>query len=164
MTAIDMRRYRGARAAVLLGMLAAVLGGCARELTITQDAYINTAMHIGRPAGSKSGEPLEINAELDLSFATPFQREVYQTLATVPYGETWSYGELAAAIGRPGASRAVGSANANNPVPLIVPCHRVIRADGALGGFSAPGGVGLKERMLELEKQGCIKAAGHGPK
>jgi O-6-methylguanine DNA methyltransferase len=76
---------------------------------------------------------------------------VYRALRGVKRGRTVTYGELAARAG--GGPRAVGGALAANPVPLIVPCHRVVRADGGCGGFSAPGGVALKRRMLELERR-----------
>ena len=80
---------------------------------------------------------------------TPFQRKVWSYLQTIPYGQTRSYGQLAAAIGNPNASRAVGAANGQNPIPIIVPCHRVINSDGGLGGFSC--GLAYKQRLLELE-------------
>jgi methylated-DNA-[protein]-cysteine S-methyltransferase len=88
---------------------------------------------------------------LDLSELTPFRRSVLEALRRVGYGERISYGQLAAAIGRPHAARAVGGACAHNPLPLVVPCHRVVGAGGRLGGFSAPGGLALKRRMLALE-------------
>jgi methylated-DNA-[protein]-cysteine S-methyltransferase len=78
-----------------------------------------------------------------------FQRLVWQALLDIPCGETRSYGEVAAAIGAPGAARAVGSANAQNPIPLIVPCHRVIGADGSLTGYG--GGLPTKRWLLEHE-------------
>jgi methylated-DNA-[protein]-cysteine S-methyltransferase len=80
---------------------------------------------------------------------TPFQREVWSALTTIPYGETVTYGELARRLGRPNASRAVGAANGSNPIPIIIPCHRVIGADGSLTGFG--GGVVIKRRLLDLE-------------
>jgi O-6-methylguanine DNA methyltransferase len=80
---------------------------------------------------------------------TPFQRLVWDALRTIPYGETWSYGQLAAEIGRPRAVRAVGLANGRNPVSIIVPCHRVIGADGSLTGYG--GGLPAKELLLGLE-------------
>ena len=80
---------------------------------------------------------------------TPFQRAVWDALRAIPYGETRSYGELAAAIGRPGASRAVGLANGRNPIAIVVPCHRVIGADGSLTGFG--GGLPRKRFLLGLE-------------
>jgi methylated-DNA-[protein]-cysteine S-methyltransferase len=80
---------------------------------------------------------------------TAFQQRVWQALRGIPYGETRSYGELARGIGRPSASRAVGAANGRNPLPIVVPCHRVIGSDGSLTGFA--GGVHLKQALLELE-------------
>ena len=88
----------------------------------------------------------------DLALApegTPFQREVWSALTTIPYGETVTYGELARRLGRANASRAVGAANGSNPIPIIIPCHRVIGADGSLTGFG--GGVAIKRRLLDLE-------------
>ena len=80
------------------------------------------------------------------------------------FGQTISYGDLAKKSGRPAASRAVGGALARNPLPLIIPCHRVLRTDGGLGGFSAPGGIAVKKKMLELERQGLSsgKMPGYG--
>lgn len=80
---------------------------------------------------------------------TPFQLRVWQALRDIPYGETWSYARLAAHIGRPGACRAVGNANGRNPLPIIIPCHRVIRTGGELGGYSA--GLDIKRFLLALE-------------
>ena len=78
-----------------------------------------------------------------------WQKAVWTELMRIPFGETRSYGQVADALGRPGAARAVGSANARNVLPVVVPCHRVIAADGTLGGFN--GGLHLKERLLEHE-------------
>jgi methylated-DNA-[protein]-cysteine S-methyltransferase len=80
---------------------------------------------------------------------TEFQRRVWRALGAIPYGRTISYGELARRIGRPSASRAVGLANGANPLPIIVPCHRVIGADGSLTGFG--GGLPIKRKLLALE-------------
>ena len=80
---------------------------------------------------------------------TPFQREVWSALTEIPYGETVTYSGLARRIGRPAASRAVGAANGSNPIPIVVPCHRVVGADGSLTGFG--GGLAIKRRLLELE-------------
>jgi len=81
-----------------------------------------------------------------------FSRSVLAACRKIPFGQVITYRELAGRSGRPAASRAVGGALARNPLPLIVPCHRVIRTDGKLGGFSAPGGIELKQRMLDLER------------
>ncbi len=80
---------------------------------------------------------------------TPFQREVWRALEAIPYGETRRYAELAQTIGRPRAVRAVGAANARNPMSIVVPCHRVVGADGSLTGYA--GGLALKARLLALE-------------
>jgi methylated-DNA-[protein]-cysteine S-methyltransferase len=82
-----------------------------------------------------------------------FSRGILTVCRDVRFGRTVSYSELAKRSGRPAASRAVGSALARNPLPLIIPCHRVIRTDGKMGGFSASGGVSLKKKMLTLERQ-----------
>ena len=87
---------------------------------------------------------------------TAFQREVWQTLAEIPYGATWSYRDLAQRIGRPSALRAVGAANGRNPLPIVLPCHRVIGANGALTGFG--GGLPTKAFLLRLE--GSLPRAG----
>jgi methylated-DNA-[protein]-cysteine S-methyltransferase len=86
-----------------------------------------------------------------------WQKAVWTELTRIPFGETRSYGEIADALGRPGAARAVGRANASNVLPVVVPCHRVIAADGTLGGFN--GGLHLKERLLEHERN-VLAAAG----
>lgn len=83
-------------------------------------------------------------------YGTDFQKKVWNVLCTIPYGETLSYGEVAARIGNPKASRAVGGANNKNPIMIIVPCHRVIGADGSLVGFGC--GLPAKEYLLDLEK------------
>jgi methylated-DNA-[protein]-cysteine S-methyltransferase len=85
---------------------------------------------------------------------TPFQRRVWQELGLIPYGETWSYGELASRIGQPSASRAVGLANGRNPLPIVIPCHRVIGANGSLTGYG--GGLPIKQRLLALERGGLL--------
>jgi methylated-DNA-[protein]-cysteine S-methyltransferase len=88
--------------------------------------------------------------DLPLSpLGTPFQREVWTALAAIPYGDTWSYRDLAARVGRPAAMRAVGAANGRNPLPIVLPCHRVIGADGSLTGFG--GGLPTKAFLLRLE-------------
>jgi len=97
------------------------------------------------------GVKVSFELSLDESGFSPFQREVYSVTRRIPYGEVRTYGEIAQGIGKPDAYRAVGTALGKNPLPLFIPCHRVIRNDGSLGGFSAPGGIGLKARILRLE-------------
>ena len=82
---------------------------------------------------------------------TPFQQTVWSELLNIPFGETISYGELAKRIGNPNASRAVGLANGSNPIPIVVPCHRVIGANGKLTGYG--GGLPIKEKLLALERR-----------
>ena len=83
---------------------------------------------------------------------TPFQKNVWRHLCEIPYGKTISYGELAHRVGNPKASRAVGLANGANPIPIIIPCHRVIGSNGKLTGYG--GGLSVKEKLLALEAQG----------
>lgn len=96
------------------------------------------------------GERPHLDLPLDLR-ATAFQRRVWQELRAIPYGSTRSYGQVAGAMGRPKAVRAVAQACAANPVALIVPCHRVIRGDGSLGGYR--GGLERKKKLLKRERQ-----------
>jgi methylated-DNA-[protein]-cysteine S-methyltransferase len=98
-----------------------------------------------------AGRRRAFTVPLDLARATAFDRRVLAAIAAIPHGETRTYGELAAALGSPGAARAVGHACGRNPVPLLIACHRVLRADGGLGGFGA-GGPTVKERLLALER------------
>ena len=98
--------------------------------------------------------------EFDLRLApegTLFQQTVWGALQTIPYGTTTTYGKLAAGIGRPTASRAVGAANGRNPLPIVIPCHRVIGANGKLTGFR--GGLRFKEALLALEENGRFSVA-----
>lgn len=85
-----------------------------------------------------------------LLYGTPFQKQVWQALLTIPYGQTRSYKDIAVQIGRPLAYRAVGMANHDNPLSIIVPCHRVVGADGSLTGYG--GGLSIKEMLLHLEQ------------
>lgn len=96
-----------------------------------------------------AGERRNFDVALDLR-GTDFQKDAWRALASVPYGETRTYGDQAEAIGRPGAFRAVGAANGRNPVPVILPCHRIVGSDGSLTGFA--GGIGTKRRLLDLEQ------------
>lgn len=97
-------------------------------------------------AGDRQDFQLELAPE-----GTQFQQQVWSALQEIPYGETWSYGELAKRIGKPKASRAVGAANGINPIPVIIPCHRVIGANGKLTGFG--GGLETKSFLLKLESE-----------
>jgi methylated-DNA-[protein]-cysteine S-methyltransferase len=102
-----------------------------------------------------SGERVDFESvRIDLSGLTVFCRRVLQICRKIPYGRTLSYGQVAARAGSPGAARAVGACMAANRHPLVIPCHRVIASSGELGGFSSPGGVLIKRRLLDMEAAG----------
>lgn len=98
-----------------------------------------------------AGKKTAFTVDLDLVRIPPFRAEVLKACRRIPHGKTASYADLARAVGNESAVRAAGGAMAKNPMPLIVPCHRVLRSDGGLGGFSSPEGVKEKQRLLELE-------------
>lgn len=100
-----------------------------------------------------AGELKEFTVQLRLH-GTPFQQTVWDQLRRIPYGETRSYGDLADALGNPGASRAVGLANGKNPIGIIVPCHRVVGANGSLTGYG--GGLDRKQRLLDFESGAAL--------
>jgi methylated-DNA-[protein]-cysteine S-methyltransferase len=97
-----------------------------------------------------AGKRREFALRLDMR-GTAFQKDVWEALLAIPYGETRSYGEIAKNIGKPSASRAVGAANGRNPIPIVVPCHRVIGSTGKLTGFG--GGLDMKEKLLGIESE-----------
>ena len=101
-----------------------------------------------------AGERREFELEPD---GTTFQVEVLEALRGIPYGETCTYRDIAVAVGRPKAVRAVGNANGRNPLPIVIPCHRVIGSDGSLTGFG--GGIEVKRYLLDLEQQHCVPFA-----
>lgn len=139
-------------------------------LTLQTDEAAVTAIRFGA-GGAQDASPLLDAAEaqlreyfagarrtFDLPLAphgTAFQQRVWMALRAIPYGETRTYGELAAAIGSPNASRAVGMANHRNPIPIIIPCHRVIGANGTLTGYA--GGLEIKRKLLALEGINILK-------
>ena len=96
-----------------------------------------------------AGKAVKFGCRLDLSAGTAFQQKVWRAMLAIPRGETRTYAWIAKRIGKPKAVRAVGAACGANPVPIIVPCHRVVASDGSLGGFS--GGLALKKHLLKLE-------------
>jgi methylated-DNA-[protein]-cysteine S-methyltransferase len=112
------------------------------------------APEVLRRAADQLGEYFEgRRTDFDLPLAasgTPFQQRVWDLLRQIPYGRTRSYGQLAAELGQPGASRAVGLANGRNPLSIVVPCHRVVGADGSLTGYG--GGAERKRHLLDLER------------
>ena len=139
-------------------------------LTLQADEAAVTAIRFGAD-GAQDASPLLDAAEaqlreyfagarrtFDLPLAphgTAFQQRVWAALRAIPYGETRTYGELAAAIGSPNASRAVGMANHRNPISIVIPCHRVIGANGTLTGYA--GGLEVKRRLLALEGINILK-------
>ncbi|RPI01118.1 MAG: methylated-DNA--[protein]-cysteine S-methyltransferase, partial [Calditrichaeota bacterium] len=93
-----------------------------------------------------SGKLTTFDYPVDLSQGTEFQQLVWQTVQRIPYGTTQTYGQISAAIGKPSAARAVGAANGANPLPILIPCHRVVQSNGDLGGYS--GGLDIKDALL----------------
>ncbi len=112
----------------------------------------SVAFTLGEVVRLLQGERIDLSATpLDQDGIDDFERRVYAVARSIPAGSTLTYGEIAARMGLPGAARAVGRALGRNPFPIIVPCHRVLAAAGAAGGFSASGGVMTKARMLSIE-------------
>lgn len=107
-----------------------------------------------------AGRRLVFRLPLDLDQGTPFQRRVWKALLDIPYGATVTYKDIATAIGQPSAVRAVGSANGSNPIPIVVPCHRVIAAGGKIGGYG--GGIPVKTKLLDIETRTRLLAASLG--
>jgi methylated-DNA-[protein]-cysteine S-methyltransferase len=141
-------------------------GGALVGLYMTEQRHLPPAREFGQPAGDPDGPPFaEASAQLREYFdgertvfglrlalaGTPFQQRVWAALRGIPYGQTISYGQLADRIGQPSASRAVGLANGKNPVGIIVPCHRVVGADGGLTGYG--GGIERKRYLLAHEQR-----------
>jgi methylated-DNA-[protein]-cysteine S-methyltransferase len=98
------------------------------------------------------GKRRDFTFAIDWSTLKPFQRNTLRAVFSIPYGETRTYAEIAAQIGHPNAYRAVGRANATNPMPLVVPCHRVIGTDGKLHGYGGGDGLPTKEWLLKMER------------
>lgn len=97
------------------------------------------------------GSVREILCPIDWSVMTAFQQQVLQRTLQIPYGKTVTYQQIANELGKPGAARAVGQAEANNPMPLVIPCHRVIGSDGSMHGYGGRGGIETKIRLLKME-------------
>lgn len=129
-------------------------GGALREIDFKKPAVIlrkgigSSVIKRELTAYFDNGEE-EFTQKIDLAGGTEFEREVWLILKEIPYGETRTYKWLAEKIGNPNASRAVGRALSRNPLPIILPCHRIIESDGSLGGYS--GGVNIKRRLLDME-------------
>jgi methylated-DNA-[protein]-cysteine S-methyltransferase len=99
-----------------------------------------------------SGERQAFDLPIDWEILPVFQRRALEATFAVPYGKTTTYASIASQLGKPRAARAVGRAEATNPMPLVLPCHRVLGSDGKLHGYGGPGGIGMKEWLLELER------------
>ncbi len=158
-----------------LGELLLVVDDAHRLIRVGLPAHTatTTAIVAGEPmkppvdASYQPGALGEVVAQLEAYFAggltnfdveietggTAFQRDVWAALTEIPYGSTASYGEIAARVGRPGAARAVGMANRANPVPIVIPCHRVVGANGTLTGYAGPDGLEMKRVLLGLESR-----------
>ncbi len=140
-----------------LGTVSVTVDDCGRVTSVSfgrnDDAGRRAAQRC-RPVCDQLREYLAgTRTSFDLPLApsgTPFQQRVWRALAEIPYGAVCGYGDLARHIGKPGAARAVGQANGANPLPIIIPCHRVIAADGSIGGYSS--GVAIKRQLLALER------------
>lgn len=141
-------------------------GVCAVDVGTSDEAFSRAVHHkFDRTVERDSRPPQPLSQNLrqfatqldgfrgpvDLSMVGPFERLVLEHLRRIPKGQVRTYGDIAKEIGYPGAARAVGNACAKNPVPLVVPCHRVVRSDGGLGGYSLRGGPTLKRRLLADE-------------
>jgi methylated-DNA-[protein]-cysteine S-methyltransferase len=150
-------------------MHCAVMDTPVGPLTVVSTAKGLSAIHFGSrlPAGSVIDETANcavieqlteyfqrqrtaFDLPLDIS-GTPFQEQVWRALLEIPYGQTRSYGEIAKFIGKPGAARAVGMANHENPIAIVIPCHRVVGQDGTLTGYA--GGLDLKRQLLSIERR-----------
>lgn len=132
------------------------------DLSFFESVAKLTKLKDGRPGGNHTHclaaqlqaffEDRQQTFEIPLSlYGTAFRKSVWEQIATVPYGTLISYGDLSKRIGNPKASRAVGGATGKNPIPIIIPCHRIVGSSGALTGFSAPGGLNTKIKLLALE-------------
>jgi methylated-DNA-[protein]-cysteine S-methyltransferase len=137
----SVRKQAAAHVEVVRGTEPAALGEATRQL----GEYLD-------------GERRRLDIPIDWSMLrSDFQRMALKAVLAIPYGETRTYGEIAAQIGCPQAPRAVGRANATNPMPLVIPCHRVIGSDGKLHGYGGAGGLKTKQWLLEMEKNGSGK-------
>lgn len=128
-------------------------GGQLRELNLTRAAPTGAGQRDGLVDELRRyfrGEPVTFaGIEVDLSGFTEFERAVYRATRSIPFGKVATYGQIAKAIGRPNAQRAVGQALGKNPTSIVIPCHRVVASDGGLGGFT--GGLHWKRKLLRLE-------------
>lgn len=146
-------------------LAASAQGLCRVDFGVSEEAFLNQLDVLARvernPASLArvtqqlreyfAGVRLQFDVPLDLSRLTPFQQSVLQVTRAITAGTVWTYRQVAEALGRPQASRPVGQALGHNPVPIVIPCHRVIASDGSLGGYSAGAGLESKRWLLQLE-------------
>ena len=128
------------------------LVGLRKPATVIYDET-RTAEPIRQLREYLAGVRQQFDLDLDLTALPPFHAQALRLTMEIPYGRTSTYKEIAMQLGRPNAARAVGRAEATNPIPLIIPCHRVLGTDGALHGYGGPGGIKLKRWLLDLEMQ-----------
>ncbi|HEY6874042.1 MAG TPA: methylated-DNA--[protein]-cysteine S-methyltransferase [Geobacteraceae bacterium] len=137
--------FDGADREAMTAKIAARYPAAAQENPVTVKAADLLARYF-------AGEPVTFDVPIDTGGFTPFQWAVYEAVRAIPAGEVRSYSQVAAAIGRPRAARGIGGAMARNPLPVIIPCHRVVGKSGGMTGYSAPGGIGSKRWLLTMEK------------
>lgn len=139
------------------------------EFNVTEKQFLNSVNRMGlvnlarnesrtkeilrQVAAYLNGDLTIFNLEIDWNGVSEFTQLCREIVIDIPYGETRTYGEIAKQINKPGSSRAVGRANATNPIPLIIPCHRVIASDGNLRGYGGSGGIKTKRWLLDLERK-----------
>ena len=133
------------------GVLVTLLKRFGFEEVLVDEAKTAAATH--QISQYLQGERKNFDLPIDWSLLTPFQEQALRATFAIPYGEVMTYGEIAHQLGNPRAARAVGRAEATNPMPLVIPCHRVIGSDGGLHGYGAGEGLATKAWLLELEKK-----------
>ncbi|MBI3944088.1 MAG: methylated-DNA--[protein]-cysteine S-methyltransferase [Chloroflexi bacterium] len=141
------------------------LGLCNLDFGISQETFLSRLDPLARVRQNRlalapfaqqlqeyfAGDRSAFDVPLDLHRQSPFRQSVLKTARSIPAGTVWTYGQVALALGKPKASRAVGQALGHNPVPIIIPCHRVVASNGNLGGYSGGGGLKSKKLLLSLE-------------
>jgi len=141
------------------GEIAAFTSKCPRTTRVTKGKSTLLSSVFESLRRYLRGELKSFDLPTEFLFGSPFQRKVWNALKTIPYGRCVSYQWVAKEIGHPRAMRAVGNAVGSNPLPILVPCHRVIRKDGSLGGFSS--GLEIKKALLKIE--GCLQPIKESP-